>query len=147
MTNESIRAAFERMWQHIMVKLSGKADLSHNHNDIYYTESEIDEKVDELSASIDGVIDGNITVKNADSATTADSLTGVTATTTELNYVDGVTSNIQTQLNSKAPTSHESTSTTYGIGSPTHYGHVKISNDYDKYVGDAATGVAASQAT
>jgi len=31
---------------------------------------------------------------------------GVTATTTELNYVDGVTSNIQTQLNGKAASSH-----------------------------------------
>ena len=35
---------------------------------------------------------------NANSATT---LTGLTATVTELNYVDGVTSNIQTQLNNK----------------------------------------------
>lgn len=35
---------------------------------------------------------------NADSATT---LTGLTATVAELNYVDGVTSNVQTQLNSK----------------------------------------------
>lgn len=31
---------------------------------------------------------------------------GVSATTTELNYVDGVTSNIQTQLNNKASSSH-----------------------------------------
>lgn len=31
---------------------------------------------------------------------------GITATATELNYCDGVTSNIQTQLNSKAPSSH-----------------------------------------
>lgn len=31
---------------------------------------------------------------------------GVTATATELNYVDGVTSNIQTQLNNKAPSEH-----------------------------------------
>lgn len=31
---------------------------------------------------------------------------GVTATATELNYVDGVTSNIQTQLNGKAASSH-----------------------------------------
>lgn len=29
---------------------------------------------------------------------------GVTATAAELNYVDGVTSNVQTQLNAKAPT-------------------------------------------
>lgn len=31
---------------------------------------------------------------------------GVTATATELNYVDGVTSNVQTQLNGKAASSH-----------------------------------------
>lgn len=31
---------------------------------------------------------------------------GITATAAELNYVDGVTSNIQTQLNGKSPTSH-----------------------------------------
>lgn len=38
----------------------------------------------------------------------ADSLSdlGVTATATELNYMDGVTSNIQTQLDGKAPSSH-----------------------------------------
>lgn len=50
---------------------------------------------------------------------------GVTATATELNYVDGVTSNIQTQLNSKAQTSHASSETTYGVGTNTNYGHVK----------------------
>lgn len=31
---------------------------------------------------------------------------GITATATELNYVDGVTSNVQSQLNGKAPSSH-----------------------------------------
>ena len=35
----------------------------------------------------------------------ADTLTGLTATITELNYVDGVTSDIQTQLNGKLTTS------------------------------------------
>lgn len=39
-------------------------------------------------------------------AKVADSITGVTATATELNYTDGVTSNIQTQLNDKADKSH-----------------------------------------
>jgi len=37
-------------------------------------------------------------------ATEFDKLDGLTATTTELNHTDGVTSNIQTQLNAKAPT-------------------------------------------
>ena len=36
---------------------------------------------------------------------------GITATAAELNYVDGVTSNIQTQLNGKAPSSHTHTTT------------------------------------
>lgn len=44
-----------------------------------------------------GNLTGNVT-GNADSATT---LTGLTATVAELNYVDGVTSKVQTQLNSK----------------------------------------------
>jgi hypothetical protein len=40
---------------------------------------------------------------NASSASTATTLTGLTASIAELNYTDGVTSNIQTQLNTKAP--------------------------------------------
>ena len=47
------------------------------------------------------------TAGTADSATT---LTGLTATVAELNYCDGVTSAIQTQLNSKASTAVASTS-------------------------------------
>ena len=45
-------------------------------------------------------------------------LEGATLTTTELNYVDGVTSDIQTQLDSKAPVSltlNEQTGTTYTL--------------------------------
>lgn len=46
------------------------------------------------------------------SAADINSLSGITATITELNYTDGVTSNIQTQLNGKA-----STGTTISAGS------------------------------
>ena len=42
---------------------------------------------------------------------------GVTATATELNYMDGVTSNVQTQLNGKAASNHNhSTATTSAAG-------------------------------
>lgn len=76
-----------------------------------------DDSVSE-SKLADGAVD---TVKIADGAVTADKLAegvipeipevtlaslGVTATAEELNYVDGVTSNIQTQLNDKAAVSH-----------------------------------------
>lgn len=49
----------------------------------------------------------------ANAAVTSLSDLSITATATELNYVDGVTSNVQTQLNAKAP-----------IASPTFTGTV-----------------------
>lgn len=74
------------------------------------------------SVSEDKLIDGAVdTAKIADGAVTADKLAegvipeipdvtlaslGVTATAEELNYVDGVTSNIQAQLNNKAAITH-----------------------------------------
>lgn len=64
----------------------------------------------------------------------------VTATATELNYVDGVTSNIQTQLNDKAPKSHASTATTYGAASASNYGHAMASSTTPKANGTAAVG-------
>lgn len=45
MTNTSILAAFERMWQHVVTLVSNKSDLNHNHDDIYFTESEINTKL------------------------------------------------------------------------------------------------------
>ena len=72
---------------------------------------------------------------------------GITATSTELNYCDGVTSAIQTQLNGKAPKSHASTATTYGIGTASNYGHIKLSDTYSSKVSSAAAanGVGVSQ--
>lgn len=45
MANQSIFAAFERMWQHIISVVGDKADTNHNHDDIYYTEAEIDSQL------------------------------------------------------------------------------------------------------
>ena len=47
--------------------------------------------------------------------------------------------------NAKAPVNHASAQTTYGVGSATDYGHLKISDTYDTVVGCACDGVAASQ--
>ena len=48
---------------------------------------------------------------------------------------------------SRAPESHASTATTYGLGDASNYGHVKLSDTYSSKVsnGDAAHGLAASQ--
>ena len=68
-------------------------------------------------------------------------------TSTELGYLDGVTSNVQTQLGAKAPTSHASTATTYGQATASNYGHVKLSDTYTSKTtnGAAANGLGASQ--
>ena len=46
--------------------------------------------------------------------------------------------------NAKAPVNHASTQATYGVGSATDYGHLKMSDTYDTVLQDC-TGVAASQ--
>lgn len=52
-------------------------------------------------------------------------------------------SNAQTQLNAKAPTFHANPETTYGIGSLSNYGHVKLS-DSTSTTSDAIKGIAAT---
>lgn len=54
-----------------------------------------------------------------------------------------ITSNgVYRGLETKAPTSHASTETTYGIGDETNYGHVRVSSNIANPLGD---GIAASQ--
>lgn len=54
--------------------------------------------------------------------------------------------NLQQAINSKStvPTNHASSDITYGIGTSSNYGHVKVDNTYDKETPEAADGVAAS---
>ena len=47
----------------------------HNHNDSYYTESEIDSKLSEINESISNITDGTTTVKEAEHAGSADEAT------------------------------------------------------------------------
>jgi hypothetical protein len=61
--------------------------------------------------------------------------------------MDGVTSKVQTQLSGKAPTNHASSSTTYGKGTTSNYGHLKISDNYTlspSTLYNASNGVAVS---
>ena len=51
MANTSIYAAFERMWQHVITKVSEKADKVHAHNE-YETKTNATNKYNELSAKI-----------------------------------------------------------------------------------------------
>lgn len=53
---------------------------------------------------------------------------GLTATATELNYCDGVTSNIQTQLNGKSATGHNHDSLYVNISGDTMTGNLAVSH-------------------
>lgn len=83
----------------IQTQLDGKAASSHNHAASNITSGTL---------SSDRLPTVPIAKGGTGATTAAAALTnlGITATATELNYVDGVTSNIQTQLDGKAASSH-----------------------------------------
>lgn len=83
----------------VQTQLDGKAASSHNHSATNITSGTL---------SSDRLPTVPISKGGTGATTAADVLTnlGITATASELNYVDGVTSNIQTQLNGKASSSH-----------------------------------------
>lgn len=55
MPNESIKLAFERMWQHMVTKLGEKADINHNHS-----LNDLPDICDYINEAIYGVVDGTI---------------------------------------------------------------------------------------
>jgi len=70
-----------------------------------------------IEATVDGTIIANITASGVNVTGLSISGTAVTATAAELNYVDGVTSAIQTQLNAKAPLAGPNFTGNVSIGS------------------------------
>lgn len=107
----------------------GAAASSHTHDDRYYTETEIDTKLSGKANTSHGnhvpatqtasnntflrndntwatVTPANIGAAASSHTHTVANITDLTATATELNYMDGVTSNVQTQLDGKANSSH-----------------------------------------
>ena len=64
--------------------------------------------------------------------------------TSDNSNVQSKISTLETNVNSKAPTSHASSATTYGMGTTANYGHLKISDNYTSSAGAASAGVAAS---
>ena len=56
-------------------EVAKKADKTHSHNDLYYTETEIDSKLSEINTSITNITSGTTPVKEAQHATSADAAT------------------------------------------------------------------------
>lgn len=110
MANTSILAAFDRMWQHVVAIVSNKSDQDHNHDDMYYTEAEMDYKLDTVNASITNITNGTIPVAKAeeanhatssDTASSAISATSATKATQDANG-NVITSTYETKTDATA---------------------------------------------
>lgn len=78
----------------------------------------------------------------ADTQADVTSLTGrVTAVEGDITEAQNDINELQTAVNGKAPTNHASTANTYGQGSSTNFGHLKVADDG---AAAASTGTAAS---
>lgn len=60
---------------------NGKSDKGHDHDDRYYTETEIDTKLSAVNTSITNITSGTVVVKEAEHATNADTATNATNAT------------------------------------------------------------------
>ena len=89
-------------------KLSGKANTSHG-NHVPTTETANNAKFLRNDNTWATVTPANIGAAASSHNHTVANITDLTATATELNYMDGVTSNVQTQLDGKAASSHTHT--------------------------------------
>lgn len=67
--------------------------------------------------------------------------TGIVLLETRMDTAESGIDGLQTSVNGKAPTSHASSSNTYGQGSPSNFGHLKV---VDSGTAAASTGTAAS---
>lgn len=70
---------------HTNTEVAKKADKEHSHNDLYYTETEIDSKLSAVNTSITNITNGSVVVKEAEHATNADNATNATSATTAAN--------------------------------------------------------------
>ena len=66
-------------------EVAKKADKVHSHDDLYYTETEIDSKLSAVNTSITNITNGSVVVKEAEHATNADSATTATSANTAAN--------------------------------------------------------------
>lgn len=113
----------------------------------------LNNKQAKITGAASTVATSNLTASRALVSNSSGKVAVSAVTSTELDYLDGVTSNIQTQLNgkatttqvnAKAPTNHASTATTYGVGTINNYGHLKIANNLSTSSFDANAPVALS---
>ena len=82
--NKVVDAEFDAISQAmgaLETAIDGKANSSHNHDDRYYTETEIDTKLSNVNSSITNITSGSTPVKEAEHAESAETATNATNAT------------------------------------------------------------------
>lgn len=86
----------------------GKADASHTHEiaDVINLQSSLDAKQNTITGAATTITSSNLTANRALISNGSGKVAVSEVTSTELGYLDGVTSNVQTQLDGKADSEH-----------------------------------------
>lgn len=92
----------------IQTQLNAKAASSHTHDieDISSLSTTLSQKQNTITGAATTILTSNLTASRALVSNSSGKVTVSAVTATELGYLDGVTSSIQTQLNAKAASSH-----------------------------------------
>lgn len=84
---------------------SAQSDISTLKNNVTTLTTALQSKQDTITGGASTIADDNLTANRALVSSASGKVTASAVTTTELGYLDGVTSAVQTQLNAKVPTS------------------------------------------
>ena len=119
--NSTEKTPLKQWWQMVKIDIINIFEIITNHRDML---SRIEEEKAPISHSTSLTTYGTGTSTSYGHVKIADNLTTNSSSGVALSAAQGKVLN-----DSKAPNSHASTSTTYGTGTETNYGHVKVIND------------------
>ena len=102
---EKSQAATKGDLQNLQSQLDGKAPTGHNHDERYYTESEVNTKLNQKQNNITGaassITSSNLTANRALVSNATGKVSASSATAQELACLSGVTGAIQPQFNNR----------------------------------------------
>lgn len=81
-----------------------------------------------ITGGASSIVSSDLTASRALISNSSGKVAVSSITSTELGYLSGVTSSIQTQIYGRAPTSHASSGVGYGVGTSSNYGHLKLTD-------------------
>lgn len=107
-TDESLETFVDEIKSYTDNAVSKKANTSHTHSisNVTNLQSSLDGKQATITGGASTITSSNLTVNRALISNSSGKVAVSAVTSTELGYLDGVTSNVQTQLDGKAASSH-----------------------------------------